>query len=105
VENIEFFGTKPFAMILWTVLVTAPLILWASFWAIDKTSSIKPLAVIPWIKLMRRVAWSCALVLFLVALFRDHFQHFPTYAIALSTFSVGLSLPESWLKRKIVPST
>jgi hypothetical protein len=102
VANMEFFGTRLFAMILWTVFVTAPMILWVSLWAVAKTSSINLCAILPWLKLLRWVAWSFAMVLFLIALVGDHFQHFPIYAIAISTFSVGLSLPEGWLKRKIV---
>jgi hypothetical protein len=81
------------------------MIIWVIFWAIDKTSSMKPRVILPWIRRLRWVTWISAMVLFFGAFLVDHFLVFPRYAIALSTFSIGMAMPEGWLKRKIVPST
>jgi hypothetical protein len=81
------------------------MVLWVSLYLgeIDKTSSMKQRTVLSWIRRLRWVTWIGAMVLFLIAFLGDQLQHFPHYAIALSTFSVGLAGPEGWLKRKIVP--
>jgi hypothetical protein len=104
VAKMEFFGSKLFTIILVSLIGIAPLILWVILWTIDKSSSLNPSAVLPWIRVLRWITWCSAIVLFLAGLFGDHFQHFPRYAGAMLTFSIGLSLPQSWLKKKILPS-
>ena len=93
-------GSRLFAIMLFSVVAIAPLIIWMFLWAITESLSAKLRAVLPWIKMVRWVAWSGSIVLFIVYIIVDHLQHFPIFAIAMSSFSAGLSLPENWLKRK-----
>jgi len=97
-----FFGTRLFARIIFSVLAIAPMIFWVFLLDVAESSYVKLRTVLRWIRMLRWVAWSGSIVLFIVYVIVDHVQHFPIYAIALSTFSAGLAGLEGWLKRKLV---
>ncbi|MGA8188947.1 MAG: hypothetical protein WB776_13530 [Candidatus Sulfotelmatobacter sp.] len=50
-----------------------------------------------WLRILRWVGWGMGIPLGLMALARNQF---PISGLAMSTFSTGLSSPESWLKRR-----
>ena len=99
---MDIFANRLLVAILGTSLIVAPLILWLFLCVVAKTSSRELRGILPWIRVLRWVGWSLALVLFLLALVTDDFQHFLVYAIAIGAFSTGLALPEGWLKRNFV---
>ena len=92
-------GSKVLAIEIGSILVTAPMILWVALY-LGSRQSINLRALLPWIRVLRWLGWGLGILFFLAALTRNRF---PTYGCAMSAFSAGLSLPESWVKRRFAP--
>jgi hypothetical protein len=84
-----------------SLLIIAPFVLWGVLYVAVRKWSLDLRPLIPRFRVFRWVAWSCGLLLY-VGYFLG--AHYPWgFPIAVVTFSIGLSFPESWLKRQYAP--
>jgi len=88
IELILGFNALPF--LVWLALYVA-----ARWWAVN----LRP--VLPWLNILRYVGWGFGVALLTLSLARDHFPMF--YGLAMTIFSLGLSFPQSWVKRRFAP--
>ncbi len=93
--NID--SSKLLAIETYSGFSLSPLIIWLALYGASRRWPIDPRPVLKWLRILRWVGWGVAILLGLLALARDQF---PSYGLGMSTFSIGLSLPESWLKRR-----
>lgn len=93
--NID--SSKLLAIETFSVCSVSPHIIWLALYGASRRWPIDPRPVLKWLRILRWVGWGIAIPLGLLALARNHF---PIYGLAMSTFSTGLSFPESWLKRR-----
>jgi hypothetical protein len=94
-------GHKLLTIEIGSALVVAPMIVWLALYVAARWGSISLRAALPWLRILRYVTWGSAIALYIV-----HFAHdrFPwAYGAAVFTFSAGLALPESWVKRRFAP--
>src|SRR6266542_4308585 len=94
--NID--SSKLLAIETFSVFSVLPHIIWLALYGASRRWPIHPRPVLKWLRILRWVGWGIAIPLGLLALARNQF---PIYGLAMSTFSAGLSFPESWLKRRI----
>jgi len=95
---MNIFENKLFGTIICLTIVVAPLILWLALDVASKNSSAKLRRIRPWIRALHWVAWSCAALLFSLALIEDNPHHVALFASAVLVFSSTLGLIENWLK-------
>lgn len=81
-------------------LTFAPLGIWYVLSVVDECRSLNFELIILWIRALRWITYVCGVALFLANLTSAYFAHDIKYVCALLTFSAGLSMPQSWLKRK-----
>ncbi|HEV2400107.1 MAG TPA: hypothetical protein VGS27_24425 [Candidatus Sulfotelmatobacter sp.] len=74
-----------------------PLISWLAMYLATRWRSVNWRPILPWLKILRWVGWGCGTALFLTSLARNVF---PVYGVIILGFSAGLSIPESWVKRR-----
>jgi len=77
------------------------MIIWITLYGATRWWSIGLRPVLPWLRILRWVGWGLAIALYIAHFARDHFPS--AYGAAVFAFSVGLALPESWVKRRFVP--
>ncbi len=82
-------------------LVALPLTIWLAIYMAVRLWSINPRPILPWLNILRWLDWGLGLVLMLIHWTNDHFPF--TYGIAVLTFSAGLAIPQSWVKRRFAP--
>ena len=82
------------------VLVLAPLGIWLALYAAAQWCSFSLRSFVPWMGKLRWITYFCGVALCLAHFTNAHFFHDLDFAGAVLTFSVGLSMPTSWLKRK-----
>lgn len=75
-----------------------PLVFWLAMYVAACCWSINWRPVLPWLKILRWVGWGCGVALILTSLARNIFPD--SYGVAILGFSAGLSLPESWVRRR-----
>ena len=75
-----------------------PLLFWLAMYMAARWWSINWRPVLPWLKILRWMSWGCGTALFVSALARHVFPL--AYGIIIFGFSAGLSIPESWVKRR-----
>ena len=83
-----------------TVFV-APIIGWLALYVAAPWGSLGLRPVLPWLRVLRWAAWGLAIALSVAYLADNHFPFI--YGLAMSSFSSGLALPESWVKRRFAP--
>ena len=86
----------------WLVAGTvAPLAVWAAIYAALKQNMFPAGSMLRVVRALRWIAWAGSILILLCIVLPFHLSLF--YAVSVSTFSAGLSLPESWLKRHVPP--
>lgn len=74
-----------------------PLAFWLAMYIAARWWSIKWRPILPWLKILRWFSWGGGVALFLTSLVRNTF---PSYGLLMLGFAAGLSIPESWVKRR-----
>ena len=82
-------------------LMFLPLLIWLALYLAARTWSVNCRPALPWLRALRWIGWALGVVLLTLSLVRDHFSWY--YGIAMGTFSIGLNIPESWIKRRFAP--
>jgi general stress protein CsbA len=98
---MEVLGAKQLATAVGVTLVIAPLALWLSFFYLAKFSSIDLRRALPWLRVLRWVAWILATPFMFAAIVNDSYHHFFVYGCGLFSFSAGLSFSQNWLKKRL----
>jgi hypothetical protein len=93
--------SKVLAIEVGAALIASPIIIWLALYWVARWSSIGLRPVLPWLRILRWVGWLLAIALYITHFARDRFPW--VYGAAVSAFSVGLALPESWVKRRFAP--
>jgi hypothetical protein len=83
------------------LLVIAPLAFWSALYFADRRGHSFSPFILLMLRTLRWTFWILALALFLASWIHFHHYRVLVLAGAASTFSVGLSFPERWLKRRI----
>jgi hypothetical protein len=94
-------ASKVFAIEITSLLITLPFIVWLALYVAAHWCSINLRPVLPWLNILRWVGWGFAFALLTLSLARDHFSM--VYRQAMSSFSLGLAFPQSWVKRRFAP--
>jgi hypothetical protein len=82
-------------------LSALPLIFWLGMYWAARQWSINWRPILPWLRILRWVGWGCGAAMFFISLTRSIFPI--GYGVVVLAFSAGLSLPESWIKRRFAP--
>jgi hypothetical protein len=75
-----------------------PLLILLVFYLAHRWWSVNWRPALPWLRTLRWIGWGLGSLLSLLSLTGGHF---PVYGMAMTSFSVGLSIPESWVKRRL----
>jgi hypothetical protein len=94
-------GSKVHTIEIYLALSASPLIVWLALYMTSRWWSVNLRPVLPWLRALRWVAWGLAIALLINHLAHDHFPI--SYAIAMGSVQLGLSFPESWVKRRFAP--
>ena len=81
--------------------IVLPLILWLAMYLAARWWSINWRPILPWLRILRWLGWGFGSVLVLASMVRNVFPI--TDGVLILTFSAGLSMPESWVKRRFAP--
>ena len=84
------------------VVLALPLAFWLTIYWAARWWSINWRPILPWLKFLRWVGWGCGTAMVLISLARSVFP--VGYGVIILGFSAGLSLPESWVKRRFADS-
>ena len=85
------------AIEFWSAFTALPLVFWLAMYVAARWWPINWRPILPWLKILRWVSWGCGVALFFTYLARI----VPAIYVLLTLgFSGGLSLPESWVKRR-----
>jgi hypothetical protein len=95
---MNVYSSKLLAIETFSVFSALPHIIWLALYGASRRRPIDLRPALKWLRILRWVGWGISIPLFLLALARNQF---PFYGLAMSTFSTGLSFPESWLKRRL----
>jgi hypothetical protein len=74
--------------------ILGPSVVWFGIWFAAQRKMVKPHSVLGILRACRWIAWIAAGVLLFLSIHLDR-----TYWAAIFLFSLGLSFPESWLRR------
>lgn len=94
-------ASKVLAIEISSPLIALPFIVWLALYVAARWWSINLRPVLPWLNILRWVGWGFAITLLTLSLARDHFPM--VYGQAMALFSLGLSFPQSWVKRRFAP--
>jgi hypothetical protein len=81
-----------------SAFVALPLVFWLAMYVAARWWSINWRPILPWLKILRWVSWGCGVALGFASLARNIVPS--SYLLLTLGFSAGLSLPESWVKRR-----
>ena len=95
-------GTKVLTIAMAALISVAPFFLWLALYFAAGSWPLDYRFLIRWIRVLRWITWSSGLVLLLLNFGGIGHIHSP-YPMALISFSIGLSFPQEWLKRRILP--
>jgi hypothetical protein len=94
-------SSKVAALEFLLLLAPAPFIIWlALFVAARRSINLRP--VLPWLRILRYLAWGVGITLGVVWLATGRFI-WVGYEGAIIGFSAGLAIPEGWVKRRFAP--
>jgi len=83
-----------------SALLVLPIIAWLLLYLAERWWSINWLPALPWLKTIRWIGWTVGTALFLLSLISGRVPW--VYGVAMTGFSAGLSIPESWIKRRLL---
>jgi len=83
-------------------LTLSPLGIWLALYAAIRWCSFSLQWFVPWMRMTRWIAYVCGLGMYLAHFTSAHFAHDFIYGGAVLTFSFGLSMPETWLKKRLL---
>jgi len=83
-----------------TTLIVLPLVIWLALYFAHRWWSVNLLPALPWVKMLRWIGWAFGVTLLLLSLTGGQLPW--VYGIAMTAFSAGLSIPESWIKRRFL---
>jgi len=81
-----------------STLFLLPLLIWLALYVAHRFWSFNSRPALPWFKTVRWIGWSFGVILLLLSFAHEHLAW--VYGLAMITFSTGLSIPESWVKRR-----
>jgi hypothetical protein len=81
-----------------SALMALPLVIWLALYLTYRWWSLNLGWTLQWLETLRRVSWVFSVILAILSAARDHFPF--VYAIAMFTFSAGISMPERWVRRR-----
>ena len=81
-------------------LMLLPLVVLLVFYLAHRWWSINWRPALPWLRTLRWLGWGLGMLLMFLSLSRAQFLF--SYGLAITAFSAGLSIPESWIKRRFV---
>lgn len=81
-------------------LFVLPLIVWLALYLAQRWWSVNSRPALPWLKALRWTGWAVGVALLVTSLTGGRLPW--VYGIAATTFSAGLSIPESWIKRRFL---
>jgi hypothetical protein len=93
-------ASKLLAIEITSLFLALPFIVWLALYIAARWWSINLRPVLPWLNILRWVGWGLGVALSLIYLGLDRF---PAYGGAMITFSIGLSFPQGWVKRRFAP--
>jgi hypothetical protein len=82
-------------------LMFLPLLIWLALYLVATCWSVNLCPALSWLRILRWLGWGLGVALFIVGLAHDSFPRI--YGLALISFSVGLSMPQGWIKRRFAP--
>jgi hypothetical protein len=85
---------------LFTVDIIGPFAIWMGIRAAAKRNIFKLHSMFRVLRVWRWLSWTVAVLLWLACFLPLHLQWF--YGGCASTFSLGLSFPEYWLKKQLI---
>ena len=94
-------ASKVLAIEISSPLIVLPFIVWLALYVAARWWSFDLRPVLPWLNMLRWVGWGLAIALLILSLARDHFPM--VYGQAMTSFSLGLAFPQSWVKRRFAP--
>ena len=83
-------------------VLALPLAFWLIIYSATRWWSINWRPILPWLKFLRWVGWGCGTAIVFISLARSVLP--VGYGVIMLGFSAGLSLPESWVKRRFAAS-
>lgn len=81
-----------------SALFVLPLVIWLTLYLAQRWLSVNSRPALPWLKTLRWVGWAVGVVLLALSLTGGRLPS--VYGIAMTAFSAGLAIPESWIKRR-----
>jgi len=81
-----------------SVVLALPLAFWFAMYMASRWWAINWRPILPWLRILRWFSWACGVALFLTSLARSSFP--TSYGVFTLGFAAGLSIPESWVKRR-----
>jgi hypothetical protein len=81
-----------------SAILALPVVFWLAMYIGARWWSINWRPILPWLKILRWFSWGCGVALFLASLARSAFPI--AYGFLILGFAAGLSIPESWVKRR-----
>jgi hypothetical protein len=85
-------------MVFLVVGTSGPFVIWATVYAAAKRNALTLDSMLRVLRVVRSFTWITAVLLWVAYLPPIHLHWF--YGAGVSTFSIGLSLPEGWLKQR-----
>jgi hypothetical protein len=83
-----------------SALLLLPLIIWLALYLAQRWWSVNMRPALPWLKTVRWVGWAFGVALLLLSLTGGQLPWI--CGMVMTAFSAGLSIPESWIKRRFL---
>jgi len=96
-----FLTNKPLAIVICAILIAGPFVVWFFVYCVSKCPSVSLHRFLPLLRALRWATWAAAIALMLPAFASGAIHRAAVYGFALSSFSAGLSFPQSWLRKKL----
>ena len=84
------------------ILMVVPMLLWLALYAAARFGSFALRPVLPWLRALRWTGWILGMALLVAYVIGDVLPL--AYGVALLSFSIGLAIPERWVKRRFAPN-
>ena len=100
-DNKNMNGGRERLLFCEVLLLISPFVLWATLSAAARREKSIPRFILPLLRALRWFGWISGAVILIVGGLDFYGFHGWPYGIALVTFSIGLSFPESWVKQRL----
>ncbi|MFZ3277612.1 MAG: hypothetical protein WB249_02615 [Candidatus Sulfotelmatobacter sp.] len=87
-------------LVLLTISIGAPLILWAMLYLIARYSALNMRLVVPWIRTLRWLTWLTTMVLLFMGFVLPYFP----YGFLSLCVSLGVMLIDTWAIKRFAPN-